>query len=365
VGRAAADVIASAPGRFSVQAVTARRDAGGLAAMAMSLNAQRAVLAEAERYQALKDALAGTGIEVAAGPEAVEQAAALPADITIAAIVGLAGLRPLMRAMEQGRTVAIANKEPLVAAGPLVLAAARRHNTTILPLDSEHNGVFQVFDKKGLERITLTASGGPFWGWSAKKMANATPEEALAHPKWRMGAKISVDSATMANKALEVMEAYHLFGLPAHKIDVLIHPQSVVHGMAEYADGSVLAHMGPNDMRTPIAHALAWPDRMPTPGRRLCLRDFTNLEFFPPDHARFPALQRGYEALAAGPAACVAFNAANEVAVGAFLAGRIPFSEIIRCIDRGLEAAPTGPVDTLDAIEALDATARKAVEETL
>jgi 1-deoxy-D-xylulose-5-phosphate reductoisomerase len=190
-------------------------------------------------------------------------------------------------------------------------------------------------------------------------------EQALAHPRWRMGAKISVDSATMANKALEVMEAHHLFGLPGDKIDVLVHPQAVVHGMAAYADGSVLAHLGPADMRTPIAHALAWPDRMPTPGRRLCLRDFTNLEFFPPDHARFPALKRGYEALEAGPAACVAFNAANEVAVGAFLAGRIPFSEIICCIDRGLEAAPTGPVDTLDAIEALDATARKAVEETL
>jgi 1-deoxy-D-xylulose-5-phosphate reductoisomerase len=389
VGRAAAEVIASAPGRFAVEAVTARADARGLAALAVSLRARRAVVADAGHYQALKDALAGTGVEAAAGAEAVEEAAAAPADLVVAAIAGFAGLRPLMRAIEQGRTVAIANKEPLVAAGPLVMAAARRHGTTLLPLDSEHNAIFQVYspplERWGLggghttqaghpppapplfqggevERVVLTASGGPFWEWSAKKMANATPEEALAHPRWAMGAKISVDSATFANKALEVMEAHHLFGLPGDRIDVLVHPQAVVHGMAEYADGSVLAHMGPADMRTPIAHALAWPGRMPTPGRRLSITDLQTLEFFPPDHARFPALKRGYEALAAGPTACVAFNAANEVAVGAFLAGRVAFGRIVACIDHGLDAAPAGPLDTLAAIEAADAAVRGRVQ---
>lgn len=371
IGRAAADVICSAPERFRVEAVTANTNALALAEMAVRLGARRAVLADAAGYKALRDALSGTGIESAAGLEALEEAASISVDIVIAAIVGMAGLRPLMCATKQGRSVAIANKEPLVAAGPLVMTAAKTYGTTILPLDSEHNALFQILSYTptparggqggGLERVVLTASGGPFWEWSAQRMATATVKEALRHPRWTMGPKISIDCATLVNKALEVIEAHYLFDLPPHKIDVLIHPQSVVHGMAEYADGSVIAHMGPSDMRTPITHALAWPQRMATPGKRLCMTDMARLDFFAPDTTRFPALQRGYEALAAGSGACIAFNAANEVAVRAFLTGRIAFSRIIECIDHALKDIYS-PGQDLEAIEALDSFVRQKVE---
>lgn len=366
VGRSVADVIRSAPGRFSVQAVTAQTSVEALARAARDLGARHAVIGEPSLYKDIRAALTGTGITAAAGPGAIEDAAALPAAIVVAAIVGLAGLRPLMRALEQGGAVAIANKEPLVAAGPLVMAAARRHGATILPIDSEHNAIFQLLSAErpaDVERIVLTASGGPFRTWDAVRMARATVEQALAHPTWDMGAKISVDSATMANKALEVIEAHHLFALPPEKIAVLVHPQSLVHGMVQHADGSLLAQMGPSDMRTPIAHALAWPERMPTPGRVLDPMDLTRLDFAAPDTGRFPALARAYEALAAGPGACIALNAANEVAAQAFLEGRIAFGQIAACIDRALDVPPGPAPDDLDAVEAYDSTIRQHTQE--
>jgi 1-deoxy-D-xylulose-5-phosphate reductoisomerase len=264
--------------------------------------------------------------------------------------------------------VAIANKEPLVAAGPFVMEAAARYGTKILPLDSEHNAVFQVFDferREGIERIILTASGGPFRTWGAEEIVRATPEQAIAHPNWDMGAKISVDSATMMNKALEVIEAHVLFGLPGDKIEVLIHPQSVVHSMVEYADGSILAQMGASDMRTPIAYALAWPERMETPGQRLDLGGLKQLDFEPPDFERFPALGLAYECIEKGLGACVALNAANEVAVDAFLRREICFPDILNVIEFALRREPDITLDSLDSVEKADGAVRGAVMDYL
>lgn len=362
VGQATADVVEAAAGRFEVVALTANRNAEKLAEMAQRLRARHAVVADPAAVEDLRARLRGTGITVAAGPQAVEEAAAMPADLTMAAIVGMAGLRPLMAALARGGAVAIANKEPLVAAGAQVMAAASRSGATILPVDSEHNAIFQVFDRtrrEGIVRLILTASGGPFRDWSAADMARATPAQAVAHPNWSMGAKISVDSATMMNKALEVIEAHHLFSMPPEKIDVLIHPQSVVHSMVEYRDGSVLAQLGAPDMRTPIAYALGWPDRIDTPGQRLDFQTLGALTFAPTDPERFPALPLAYACLRAGPAACIAFNAANEVAVEAFLAGRTGFSGILEIVRRCVEECPDGATETLDDIARLDDTVRR------
>ncbi len=365
VGRSTIDLIQSQPDRFEIQALTCNRNVKLLAEQAKKLKAKKAVTADPQSYAELKALLSGTGIEVAAGLEAVLEAAAMPADWIMAAIVGVAGLAPIMEAIKQGTCVAIANKEPLVAAGPLVLDAARRAGTTLLPVDSEHNAIFQVFDSKrpeGIERIILTASGGPFLDWPREKLAKVTPAQAVAHPNWSMGAKISVDSATMVNKALEVIEAHYLFDMPAEKIEVLAHPQSIVHSLVEYRDGSVLAQMGAPDMRTPIAHALAWPERMDTTGRTL---DFTKpfaLDFRPVDRKAFPAIDIAYECLRNGPVSCIAFNAANEVAVAAFLAGTADFTEIVEvaryCIENTKEKSPSG----LKEILLLDQAVRELAE---
>lgn len=365
IGQSTVDVIASARDRFEVVALTANRDSEKLAAMAVSLGARHAVVADPSALDDLKSRLAGTGITCAAGAEALEEAARLPVDITMAAIVGMAGLKPLMAAIAGGGVVAIANKEPLVAAGHLVMAAARRSGATILPVDSEHNAIFQVFDHarpEGISRIILTASGGPFLGWSAADMARATPAQAVAHPNWSMGAKISVDSATMMNKALEIIEAHHLFSMPPEKIDVLVHPQSIIHSMVEYRDGSVLAQLGAPDMRTPIAYALGWPERIDTPGRRLDIQALSALTFLPPDGERFPFVPMAYACLAAGPKACIALNAANEVAVAEFLAGRIGFGDMAPLVRRALEIVPDTDTETLDGICDFDNTVRRAVK---
>lgn len=362
VGRSTAEVIAAPPERFEVVALTANRNSGKLAEMARALRARHAVVADPAAFDDLRARLEGTGITCAAGAAAVEEAAALPVDLTMASIVGMAGLRPLMRAIEQGRFVAIANKEPLVAAGALVMGQATHYGTKILPVDSEHNAIFQVFDAVrpgGIVRLILTASGGPFRDWSLDSMANVTPAQAVAHPNWSMGAKISVDSATMMNKALEVIEASYLFSMPPEKIDVLIHPQSVVHSMVEYRDGSVLAQMGAPDMRTPIAYVLGWPERIDTPGRRLDFGTLPPLTFSAPDPERFPVVPMAYECLRAGNAACIAFNAANEVAVEAFLAGQAGFSDIIKTVRACVESGPSGPTETLDDILRLDDTVRR------
>jgi 1-deoxy-D-xylulose-5-phosphate reductoisomerase len=327
------------------------------------LRAERAVVADPAAYAALRDALAGTAIEVAAGPEAVIEAAALQADWTMAAITGASGLAPTLAAIRRGAFVGLANKEALVCAGEVMLRAVREAGATLLPVDSEHNAIFQSLadgNRGAVEKITLTASGGPFRTASLEDMARATPETALRHPIWSMGAKISIDSATMMNKGLELIEAARLFGLPEMAIEVLVHPQSVIHGMVHYHDGSVLAQLGSPDMRIPIAHALAWPRRMATISPRLDLAQVSRLDFAEPDLIRFPALRLAREALQAGGGTPTILNAANEVAVAAFLQREIGFLDIADIVDRVLQQLGTRSAELLEDVIALDETARRS-----
>ncbi|MCC6597382.1 MAG: 1-deoxy-D-xylulose-5-phosphate reductoisomerase [Alphaproteobacteria bacterium] len=362
IGQNTADVILAHPDLFEVDVVTAGNNPEKLADMAQKLNAKQAIIANSQAEPALADLLEGSGIQALSGKSALKNAINPDTDITVSAITGLAGLPPLMHALRHSRAVAIANKEPLVAAGQLVMAEARKHNCRILPLDSEHNAIFQIYDferPEGVSRVILTASGGPFLRWSHEKTRQVTPEQALQHPTWSMGPKISVDSATMMNKALEIIEAHILFELPAEKISVLIHPQSVVHSLVEYSDGSVLAQMGASDMRTPIAHVLGWPDRIETPGRKLNLQTLSALSFEEPDMNQFPALRLAYECLERGPAACLAFNAANEVAVEFFLKNDLDFHGILRVIEYMMQNVPDTLLDSLEVIEATDAAIRE------
>jgi len=365
VGRSTLDLIERAPERYDVLAVTAHRDVAGLAEAARRVGARRAVIADPDRLDDLREALAGSGAEAAAGEEAVLEAAAAGADWTMAAIVGCAGLAPTMAAVRGGRTVALANKEALVSAGHLMIEAARASGAELLPVDSEHNAIFQCFDRArpdAVRRIILTASGGPFREKSLDEMRVATPSEAIAHPNWSMGAKISVDSATLMNKGLELIEAFHLFPLPAEAFDVVIHPQSVVHSLVEYVDGSVLAQLGSPDMRIPIAYTLAWPDRMATPCERLDLVRTGSLDFEAPDPRRFPALGLAREALRLGGANPAVLSAANEVAVGAFLAGRLGFLDIASIAAETLQCyAPAAPVSLEEVLE-VDREARATAE---
>lgn len=362
VGRSTVDLLSRNLEDFQVEALTANRNVDLLADQAKRLGARLAVVADEGCYLALKQALSGSGIAVAAGPDAVIAAAERPADWVMSAIVGARGLAPTLAAARQGAMVAFANKECLVCAGPLLLEQVERHGATLLPVDSEHNAIFQVLDARNrdsVDRLILTASGGPFRSRSMSEMAAVTPEEAVAHPTWDMGAKISVDSATMMNKGLEIIEASLLFGLPEDRIDVLVHPQSVVHSMVEYSDGSVLAQLGTPDMRIPIAHALAWPRRMATPSRRLGLADIGRLDFEPPDPERFPALRVAREALRRGGGAPTVLNAANEVAVEAFLAGGLRFLDIVGVVEHVMETLPAGEVADLDMVAAQDEEARR------
>ncbi|CAN5395791.1 1-deoxy-D-xylulose-5-phosphate reductoisomerase [soil metagenome] len=366
VGSSTLDLIEREPERFDVVALTANCDADKLAKAAIRTNARLAVVADASFLGRLRDALAGTGIEARGGAEAVCEAAASGADWTMAAIVGCAGLKPVMAALEAGGTVVLANKEPLVSAGDVILAAARRYGATRLPADSEHNAIFQCFDSARphrVRRIILTASGGPFRDLSLAEMRGATPEQAVTHPNWSMGAKISVDSATMMNKGLELIEAARLFPVPHDRIEIILHRQSVIHSMVEYVDGSVLAQLGPPDMRTPIAHCLAWPDRMETPMAPLDLVAIGRLDFEAPDSLRFPALALARTALEAGGARPAILNAANEVAVGAFLAKRIGFLEIAAIVADTLERYDPPAPTTLDAVLSVDAEARRIADE--
>jgi len=366
VGTQTVDLIAAEPGRYRVRALVAGRNAALLADQARALGAEFAVLADPAGLPALREALAGTGIRTACGPEAVEEAGALGADWTMAAITGAAGLPPTLAAIRQGGVVALANKEALVCAGEVMLAAVRAHGATLLPVDSEHNAIFQSMadgNHGGIEKIVLTASGGPFRTASREDMARATPEAALRHPVWSMGAKISIDSATMMNKALEVIEAARLFDLPSERIEVLVHPQSVIHGLVHYGDGSVLAQLGSPDMRVPIAHTLAWPGRIATHAPRLDLAAVARLDFALPDPERFPALRLAREALAAGGGASAIMSAANEVAVEEFLARRIGFLDIAEVVEAVMRAMGAPPADTLDAVLDLDARARTAARQ--
>jgi 1-deoxy-D-xylulose-5-phosphate reductoisomerase len=361
VGCNTVELLAAAPEDYAVEALVAQRNVQRLAEQARQLRARFAVVADETRYPALKAALAGSGIEAAAGAAAVVEAASRPADWVMAAIVGAAGLAPTLAAVRRGAMVALANKEVLVCAGALVTAEARRNGARLLPVDSEHNAIFQVFDaaqRHAIERIVLTASGGPFRERSRAAMAAVTPAEAVAHPNWRMGAKISVDSATMMNKGLEVIEAHHLFDLESERVEVVVHPQSVVHGLVYYEDGSVLAQLGSPDMRTPIANALGWPDRIAAPSPRLDLAQLARLTFEAPDPERFPALRLARAALVAGGGAPTVLNAANEVAVAAFLDSRIGFLDIADIVERCLEALADRRIGDLDDIRDTDDAAR-------
>jgi 1-deoxy-D-xylulose-5-phosphate reductoisomerase len=361
VGCNTAELLEADPGAYEIEALVALRNAELLAQQARRLHAKLAVVADDTQYATLQAALAGSGIEAASGAAAVVEAACRPADWVMAAIVGAAGLAPTLEAVRRGVLVALANKEVMVCAGALVTAEALRCGARLLPVDSEHNAIFQVyaFDQPAaIERIMLTASGGPFRERSLAEMAAATPEQAVAHPNWRMGAKISVDSATMMNKGLEVIEAHHLFGLPSAQLDIVVHPQSVVHGLVYYIDGSVLAQLGSPDMRTPIANTLGWPERIAAPSPRLDLAKLGRLTFEAPDPERFPALRVARAALEAGGGAPTVLNAANEIAVAAFLDRRIGFLDIAAIVERTLEALPDQRIDRLEDVYAVDDEAR-------
>lgn len=359
VGRSTLDLVEREPGRWRVRALSADTSARELAAQAIRTRAEIAVVADESAYADLKDALNGSGIEAAAGAQALADAA--DADIVMAAIVGAAGLRPTLKAVQRGATVAIANKETLVCAGELVRAAAAASGARLLPVDSEHNAIYQCFDfdhPERIARVILTCSGGPFREATTEQMRAMTPAQAVKHPVWSMGGKISVDSATLMNKGLELIEAWHLFPVSADQLSVLIHPQSVVHSMVEYVDGSTLAQLGTPDMRIPIAYALAWPDRMATPCERLDLAKIGRLDFSEPDPARFPALGLAWAALRAGGAATNTLNAANEIAVAAFLAGRIGFLDIAATVEETLNAEAAQPMFSLEDVIAIDTAAR-------
>ncbi len=375
VGLNTIDLIERAPGRYRVEALTANGNVDELIKAARRVNAGLAVIGDATKYRALCDGLAGTGIKAAAGPQAIIEAAMRPTDWIMAAIVGAAGLAPTLAAVAQGSTVAIANKECLVCAGDHMMDMVRRKGTILLPVDSEHNAIFQVFDSQrpeGVEKITLTASGGPFRTATLAEMRVSTPAQAIAHPNWQMGAKISVDCATYMNKGLELIEAYHLFPVEKDQIDVVIHPQSVIHSMVSYRDGSVLAQLASPDMRTPIAYALGWPDRIHAPVARLDLAQIGQLTFELPDFSRFPALRLAKEALAMGGNAPTVLSAANEIAVAGFLGGRIGFLDIAGIVEETLQAGVRGamgdwlrPMQPLDDILQADEAARAYAGEII
>jgi 1-deoxy-D-xylulose-5-phosphate reductoisomerase len=364
VGKSTLDLVERNRERFEVVAVTAATSATALADIARRTGAKLAVVADESRLAELRAGLAGSDCRAAAGENALIEAASGDAELVIAAIVGCAGLTPVMAAVEGGKTVALANKEALVTAGALMTEASTRSGATLLPVDSEHNAIFQCIAcsrKEDVSKIILTASGGPFRTATVETIASATPAQAVAHPNWSMGAKISVDSATLMNKGLELIEAHYLFGLASDRIDVVIHPQSVIHSLVEFVDGSVLAQLGSPDMRIPIAYALAWPERMPTPAQRLDLVEIARLDFESPDLARFPALRLAREALEAGGSAPIVLNAANEAAVASFLAGEVAFTEIARIVEKALVTndmpAPQSIADVLE----IDRTTRRRV----
>jgi 1-deoxy-D-xylulose-5-phosphate reductoisomerase len=371
IGESTLDLIGRDPSSYRVVALTGGHNAARLAALAVLHRAEFAVIADPEAYGALRAALAGTGIEVGAGDQALLEAASRPADWVMAAIVGAAGLKPTLEAVRQGRMMALANKECLVSAGDIFMSEVARSKATLLPVDSEHSAVMQVMTNaqpERVERVCLTASGGPFRSWSLEQMRSARPEQALNHPNWSMGPKVTIDSATLMNKGLELLEAHHLFSLPPAKLEILIHPQSIVHCLVHLSDGAVLAQMSCPDMRTPIAYSLAWPERMDAPTKRLDLSALGTLSFEAPDEKRFPALRLAREVLAAGGSAGTVLNAANEVAVEAFLGGRIGFLAIADLVDATLEASAglTGHRrDSIEDVLAIDAQARACARTLL
>ena len=361
IGKNTVELIEASPELYRVEALVANSNAELLADQARRLKARMAVVADARHLPKLASLLEGSGIDVAGGPEAVVEAAERPADWVMAAIVGAAGLAPTLAATRRGVTIALANKETLVCGGDLMMAEVARHKATLLPVDSEHSAIFQVFDfdqKDKIDKIILTASGGPFRRFSLEEMRAVTPEQAIAHPNWSMGAKISVDSASMFNKGLELIEAYHLFGIPESRIDIVVHPQSVIHSAVAYVDGSVLAQMGSPDMRTPIAYALGWPKRISAPVPKLDLAAVGQFTFETPDPVRFPALRLARLALQTGGSAPTVLNAANEIAVQAFLDRGIGFLDIAQVVEQTLETVPVISLNSIDDVMAQDRRAR-------
>jgi 1-deoxy-D-xylulose-5-phosphate reductoisomerase len=372
VGMSTVDLLKRGNGKYRVEAVTANKNAADLAKIARDLGARLAVVADPSAYQELKDALAGSGIESASGEAAVVEAAERPADWVMAAVSGSVGLKPTLAAAKRGATVALANKECLVCAGGVFMRTAAKYGAQVLPVDSEHNAVFQALTagpREDVSRIVITASGGPFRTWTREQMRAATLEQALKHPNWSMGPKITIDSATMFNKVLELVEAHHLFAVAPEELAVLVHPQSIIHGMVEYRDGSVIAHLGSPDMRIPIAHCLAYPGRIDGPAAKLDLAKIGSLTFEAPDLDRFPSLALGRRALETGGAAPTILNAANEVAVAAFIGGRIGFGGIAQLVEATLDAAErrnaTGEPQDVDEALAVDHMARSLAHELL
>jgi len=369
VGLSTLDVVAHArktygAGAFPIEALTAQSNVETLAGQARAFHPRLAVIGDEKRYAQLKDLLAGTNIEIAAGRDAVIAAAARPSDVVMVSIVGAAGLAPALAAVKRGATIALANKECIVAAGDIFRRAREACGAHVIPVDSEHNAAFQILDcghGNPVARLTITASGGPFREWPLERMASATPEQAVAHPNWSMGAKISVDSATLMNKGLELIEAHYLFAIPPERLSVIVHRQSVVHCLVTYEDGSTLAHLSAPDMRTPIAHALAWPERMSSPSPRLDLAALGQLTFENPDSTRFPCLALAEACLRAGGLAPTILNAANEVAVGAFLGRQIGFLDIPRVVEETLaaEGKEYAVASDLDSVMEADARARE------
>jgi 1-deoxy-D-xylulose-5-phosphate reductoisomerase len=363
IGQSTIDLLRRSRDRYRVEALTAYSNATALAELALEFGVKFAAVADEASYSKLKDALAGSGIEVGAGESAMIEAAMRPADWVMAAMSGAAGLKPALAAAGRGVTVALANKECLVCAGEVFMRHAMENGACVLPVDSEHNALFQAMgagQREELTRVILTASGGPFRTWAREEIENATVEQALKHPNWSMGRKITIDSASMMNKGLEIIEAYHLFDLKPDQIDVLVHPQSIIHGLVEFTDRSVVAQMGAPDMRTPIAHCLAWPDRMEGPANVLDLATIGQLTFEAPDPVRFPALRLVREALEAGGAVPTVFNAANEVAVQAFLDRKISFGGIARLVEATMASASrtNSKLETADDALAVDHNAR-------
>ena len=366
VGTSTIDLILRSPDRFSVDTLTGNSNVALLAEQAVKVNAKMAVIADETRYDDLKAALSGTDIDVSAGRTALIEAATRPSDWVMASIVGAAGLAPTLEAVRRGAVVGLANKECLVSAGEFFCREVAAANARLIPVDSEHSAIYQVFDfdrPERVERIILTASGGPFRERTLNTLQDVTPAQAVAHPNWDMGAKISVDSATMMNKGLEFIEAYHLFPVNSDQIEILVHPQSVIHSMVEYVDSSVLAQLGTPDMRTPIAYALAWPDRMETPSPRLKLEDIQTLTFELPDPERFPAIRLTREALNIGGTAPTVLNAANEIAVELFLKDKLSFLNIAHVVEETMQQTPKSNLGSLDDVYAIDTEARRMTAE--
>ena len=372
IGDSTMDLLRGARDRYRVEALTGNSNVHGLAQLAREFNARFAAVADPARLSELREALAGTGIECGAGESAIIEAAARPADWVMAAVSGAAGLKPALAAVDRGATVALANKECLVCAGDFFMERATKAGACILPSDSEHNALFQALasgNRDELIRVIITASGGPFRTWAAADIEQATLAQALKHPNWSMGQKITIDSASMMNKGLEVIEAAYLFTLKPEEIDVLVHPQSIIHGMVEFSDRSVVAQLGAPDMRIPIAHCLGFPDRIKGPSARLDLAKIGQLTFEAPDFERFPALRLAYEALRTGRGATTVFNAANEIAVAAFIAGQIKFGAIARLVEATIEAwirsGNLAPLTSADDAIAVDHSARNKAASLL